>query len=181
MLKPLKMGRTKRSRIRKANDKMRDKNVSACDSIVKLLQWMKESKWTSVCEMQPTEFLPIGLRGLMAKHKIDISDSIVRIPMNLLVTRKAAITFIERSKVFDFDSSFFSHMTTLELLAIFLIINKVPNNDLKCDQFWKPYIDTLPESYEVPYFCNEDEVIKFNINLISLCYFKHKRNFLHFS
>jgi len=137
---------------------MRDKNVSACDSIVKLLQWMKESKWTSVCELQPTEFLPIGLRGLMAKHKIDISDSIVRIPMNLLVTRKAAITFIERSKVFDFDSSFFSHMTTLELLAIFLIINKVPNNDLKCDQFWKPYIDTLPESYDVPYFCNEDEV-----------------------
>merc|ERR550532_903808 len=120
---------------------------------------MKVSQWKAVCEMQPTEFAPLGLRGIMAKHKIDSSDTIVRIPMNLLVTRETAISFLEQSNLFCSSLHIFNQTTTLELLAMFLLINKMSVKlSIKCDQFWKPYIDTLPESYEVPYFCNDDEV-----------------------
>ena len=153
------MGRTKRSRKRTAYDKLRNINVSASDPIVELLRWMKVSQWKAVCEMQATEFAPLGLRGIMAKHKIDSSDTIVRIPMNLLVTRETAISFLEQSNLFCSSLHIFNQTTTLELLAMFLLINKMSVKlSIKCDQFWKPYIDTLPESYEVPYFCNDDEV-----------------------
>lgn len=153
------MGRTKRSRKRTACGKLRDINVSASDPIVELLRWMKLSQWKAVCEMQATEFAPLGLRGLMAKHKIDSSETLVRIPMNLLVTRETAISFIKQSNIFCENMNIFNQTTTLELLAMFLLFNKMSATlSIKCDQFWKPYIDTLPESYEVPYFCNDDEV-----------------------
>ena len=109
--------------------------------------------------MRATEFAPLGLRGLMAKHKIDASDTLVRIPLNLLVTRETAISFIKQSNILCENINILNQTTTLELLAMFLLFNKLSTTlSIKCDQFWKPYIDTLPESYEVPYFCNDDEV-----------------------
>ena len=153
------MGRTRRIRSRIACRDVRDKNVSKNDSIVKLLRWMKLWKWKSVIELQPTEFSPFGLRGLMAKHKIDSSDILVKIPINLLITRTTAINYIEKSKRVDCDSDSFKQITTLEVLAIFLLLNKLQYQaSVQFDRFWIPYIDTLPTSYEVPYFCDDDEV-----------------------
>ena len=153
------MGRTKRNRCRTARHEDRDKNVSNIDSIVELLRWMKKCKWKSVCEMQPTEFAPIGLRGLMAKHKIDSSETLVKIPIKLLVTRKTAIEFIQKSDILDESFCSYDQMTTLEVLAVFLLLNKALNRTSTIfDPFWKPYIHTLPDSYEVPYFCSDDEV-----------------------
>ena len=163
------MGRTKRIRSRIACRDVPDKNVSENDCIIKLLRWMKLWKWKSVSEMQPTEFSPLGLRGLMAKHKIDSSDILVKIPINLLITRSTAIKYIEKSKLVDCDSVSFKQMTTLEVLAIFLLLNKLQYQaSMQFDRFWIPYIDTLPTSYEVPYFCDDDEVRTMLLHVVNI-------------
>ena len=153
------MGRTKRIRKRKAIFKERDKNVSANDPTVELLRWMKASdKWKPTCTLQLTEFAPCGLRGLMAKHDINISEVLVKIPFKHLVTKNVAVSFIEES-ILQNQLVLLKKLTTLEILVIFLLLNKKQDEiNIRGSQFWKPYMDTLPDSYEVPYFCEEGEV-----------------------
>ena len=114
--------------------------------------------WKPTCALQLTEFAPLGLRGLMAKHDVDTSDVLVKIPFKLLVTRETAVSFINNANIFlnRLDTR---NMTTLELLVIFLLLNKnYEKYNVSCSRFWKPYMNTLPNSYEVPYFCKGDEV-----------------------
>jgi hypothetical protein len=153
------MGRTKRIRTRKAIFKERDINVSANDQTVKLLRWMKASdQWKPTCALQLTEFAPCGLRGLMAKHDLNVSEILVKIPFKLLVTKNVAVSFIEES-IFQNQLALLKTLTTLELLVIFLLLNKKQEEtNIPVSQLWKPYLDTLPDSYEVPYFCKDGEV-----------------------
>jgi hypothetical protein len=154
------MGRTKRIRKQKGMFKERDKNVSASDTTVELLRWMKTSElWKPTCTLQLTEFAPFGLRGLMVKHDLDVSEVLVEIPFKLLVTKSVAVSFIKESSLFQNQLELMKNLTTLELLVIFLLLNKKQEEfNIPVSQFWKPYMNTLPHSYEVPYFCNDDEV-----------------------
>ena len=154
------MGRTDRKRRRKVRIKEKDKNVSSSDPIIKLLQWMKTSgQWKQTCQLQLTEFAPVGLRGLMTKHDVDPLDILVRIPFKLLVTKEVAVSFIKNSNCFRNHSDLCKNLTTLELLVIFLLLNKKQEtNNLSSVCYWKPYLYILPNSYEVPYFCTDDEV-----------------------
>jgi len=157
------MGRTNRKRRRKVRIKEKDKNVSSSDPIIKLLQWIKTSgQWKQTCQLQLTEFAPVGLRGLMTKHDVDPLDILVRIPFKLLVTKEVAVSFIKNSNCFRNHSDLCKNLTTLELLVIFLLLNKKQEtNNLSSVCYWKPYLDTLPNSYEVPYFCTDDEIKSF--------------------
>ena len=116
------MGRTKRIRKRKAIFKETDKNVSGNGPTVELLRWMKANdQWRPNCILQLTEFAPSGLRGLMAKQDINISDILVRIPLKLLVTKSVAVSFIEEY-IFQNQLALLKELTTHELLVIFLLI-----------------------------------------------------------
>lgn len=154
------MGRTRRKRKRKVGLKERNYNVSASGSVIELLRWMQTAgHWIPNCALQLTEFVPLGLRGLMAKYHVEPSDLLVRIPFKLLVTREVAVSFIKESNVFQDNTDCSKIMTTLELLAIFLLLNKKADKIKEpSSHFWKPYLDTLPDSYDVPYFCKDDEV-----------------------
>ena len=157
-----KMGRTKRKRKRRTCAESRNKNVSTSDTNIRLLKWMKtHSSWEPTCLLELTEFSPLGLRGLMAKHNININDTIVRIPIELLVTRELASSHISSSKVLKGGLKQFDYLTTLELLVIFLLITKKEaRRNKEFAMFWKPYLDTFPSSYDVPFFCADDEVNK---------------------
>ena len=166
------MGRTKRKRNRRTCAESRNKNVSTSDTNIRLLKWMKtHGAWEPTCLLELTEFSPFGLRGLMAKHNININDTIVRIPIELLVTRELALSHISSFKVLKGGLKQFDYLTTLELLVIFLlIIKKEARRNKKFAMFWKPYLDTFPSSFDVPFFCADDEVkqiITFVLNITS--------------
>ena len=153
------MGRTGRKRKRKVGLKEENVNVSASDPNKELLKWMKTvGDWKPNRSLQLTEFVPLRLRGFMAKCCVEPSDVLIRIPFKLLITRKVAVSFIEESKVIQ-DDVHFPNIMTFELLVIFLLLNKksAKAKNTSC-QFWKPYMNSLPDSYEVPYFCKDGEV-----------------------
>ena len=148
------MGRTRRKR------KKEGKNINVSAHIVRLLRWMKTAgKWNPKCALQLTEFAPSSLRGFMTRQRIESNSLLISIPFNLLITREVAKVFIQESKVFDCFNDCCEILPTHELLVIFLLVNKhLDVNGKSSSQFWKPYLDTLPESYEIPYFCKDDEV-----------------------
>ena len=154
------MGRTKRKRRRRISREEQNKNVSTSDPIIRLQQWMKTSdRYLQSCNLQLTEFFPAGLRGLMARRNVNPLDILVQIPLEYLVTKEVAVSFIKKSNLFEKFHDSCDKLTTLELLVIFLLLNKnLETMNLHSSRYWKPYMDTLPGSYEVPYFCTEDEV-----------------------
>ena len=154
------MGRTKRKRRRRISREEQNKNVSTSDPIIRLQQWMKTSdRYLQSCNLQLTEFFPAGLRGLMARRNVNPLDILVQIPLEYLVTKEVAVSFIKKSNLFEKFHDSCDKLTTLELLVIFLLLNKnLETMNLHSSWYWKPYMDTLPGSYEVPYFCTEDEV-----------------------
>ena len=149
------MGRTQRKRKRRADLQERNHNVSSSTSFIELLKWMKAAEqWIPNKALELAEFAPFGLRGFRATCHIKPSEIIVRIPFKLLITREVAISFIKESNIFR-D---FSKMTTFTLLVIFLLLNKKATHILPSSKFWKPYLDTLPDAYDVPFFCSKIEV-----------------------
>ena len=96
------MGRTKRKRRRRISREEQNKNVSTSDSIIRLLQWMKTSdRCLRSCNLQLTEFCPAGLRGLMARRNVNPLDILVQIPLEYLVTKEVAVSFIKKSNLFE--------------------------------------------------------------------------------
>ena len=148
------MGRTRRKR-------KKGKNINVTAHIVRLLRWMKTvGKWKPRYALQLTEFAASSLRGFMTRQRIESNSLLISIPSNLLITREVAKVFIHESKVFeDCFNDCYEILPTFELLVIFLLVNKqLDLNRKSSSNFWKPYLDTLPKSYEVPYFCKDDEV-----------------------
>ena len=155
------MGRTRRKRKHQGHLKKEGKNINVSAQILQLLRWMKTAgKWRPECALQLTDFVRSSLRGFMTRKHIESNSLLVSIPFNLLITREVVKSFMRESKVFEVcDTERFEILSTHELLVIFLLLNKHLYKIKKSSsQFWKPYLDTMPESYEVPYFCKDDEV-----------------------
>lgn len=158
-----KMGRTQRKRKRKkitnSNWQLNNK-ININNDILELLKWMKKfGKWREESLLQLTEFLPMSLRGFMTKKSIESGSLLVKIPFKLLITRELAESFVKGMDILkNIDSC--RLLTTQELLTMFLIIQKYMKKEIDnpLALFWKPYLDTLPISYDVPYFCKDEEV-----------------------
>ena len=54
----------------------------------------------------------------------------------------------------DAALSYASDIRTHDLLGAFLVRCKIPGEGLDS---YRPYVDSLPESYSVPYYCSEVE------------------------
>ena len=179
------MGSTQRKRKRKK--KLTNSNESSNTigwnvrlHIVNLVQWMMTyGKWQVSCNLQLTKFHPTGLRGFMAKENISSGSILVSIPQNILITRRFAESFVQN--IFH-DNNKYKCLSTQELLVIFLIVVKHFSDEV-CKStalFWKPYLDTLPATYDVPFYCTSNEVIRMigitNNNGIILRWIRAKMN-----
>ena len=157
------MGSTQRKRKRKkklanSNDSNNTIGRSVSFEIISLVQWMiAYGKWQLSCNLQLTQFHPTGLRGFMAKENIDPGSILVSIPQNILIARKFAESFVQN--IFH-DEKKHKGLSTQELLVIFLIFVKHFSNEVgkSTTLFWKPYLDTLPTTYDVPFYCKSKEV-----------------------
>jgi hypothetical protein len=141
------MGRTSRKRWLKKQEIVKTSPISNEDLYKKLKSWMYFNKWKSTCNLIPYVFETTG-RGLMTINKIENNQIILQVPKSLLIT-----TFIVSQSpikiLFSIDKSYSAQC----ILAIFLIYEK----HLGMLSFWKPYLDTFPNSYSNPEFCTKTE------------------------
>jgi hypothetical protein len=142
------MGRRQRVRRRKAL-KTACVNVSGDPDMVQLFRWLSSQAWRPTAPLRLTSF-PHSGRGLMAMSSLQSNSLIVSIPKKLLVTRRRAV---EALNVHDTAAELSTH----DLLAVFLL----KETSLGHTSFWLPYLQTLPTSYSVPYFCTSSEMASF--------------------
>ncbi|KAG8189040.1 hypothetical protein JTE90_025478 [Oedothorax gibbosus] len=83
-------------------------------------------------------------RGLMTKQVIQSGDVILAIPENLLITCKLVL----QSELGNLIKQHCPTATGHEILSLFLMREKAKGKASE----WHPYIQTLPESYNIPAF-----------------------------
>lgn len=88
--------------------------------------------------------------GLKTNVNIDKSSLIISVPRNLMLTYDAA----KKSELKNLivDDMILSKMPNVAL-AVFLLLEKFKENS-----FWKPYIDTLPQTYSTILYFNVDDL-----------------------
>ena len=130
------MGRTQR--IRNLRKRLNG-DLSDQKCYFQLLKWMKDKTngW------QPTDLelqlFDVGLRGLKTTRIIAPLQNLIQVPHQLLVTRNVALGHLQ-----------FGHkLSTHQLLALFLISS--PSE-------WTEYLESLPTTYDVPFFSSELEI-----------------------
>lgn len=139
----LRMGRTKRIRKRKQQEKqIRPIKVDCQQNFVNLCKWMTCEGWHAVSNLCPAVFWNTG-RGLMAMSTIPAQSLLVEIPEKLLVTKKKVLQEIPVLQQFN--------MTTAECLTFFILHSKF--KEIYC-----PFIATLPSNFTVGGLCKSKEV-----------------------
>jgi hypothetical protein len=86
-------------------------------------------------------------RGLMALSPLSPNDILIAIPLRFLVTRAKAEAALSASGAGNPD------LSTHHLISAFLLREL----DRGSGSFWRPYLETLPECYDVPFFCATPE------------------------
>jgi len=143
------MGRTLRKRKRKKS--CVNSNQIQCDNekeVLELLQWLGIKT-----HLQLYNFTETG-RGLRTQKNLMKGEVLISIPMDKMITRKSM------KKTSDYPL----HWSTQLMLSCFLIRESMKkqttcsNTTTKSE--WKIYLETLPQSYDVPYFdCPQDLLI----------------------
>ena len=136
------MGRTQRKRIRKKNicqeekkeENFHDEPATIIDSsIVELLKWLGIKT-----QLQLFHFPQTG-RGLRTHKLIRANDNLISVPLNKMITRAVI------------QHKYPSHWSTQLMLSCFLAQ----------DFHWSVYHETLPKSYDVPFYdCPQDDLIE---------------------
>jgi len=137
------MGRTQRKRIRKKNicqeeekneENFHDEPATIIDSsIVELLKWLGIKT-----QLQLFHFPHTG-RGLRTHKLIRANDNLISVPLNKMITRAVI------------QHKYPSHWSTQLMLSCFLAQ----------DFHWSVYHETLPKSYDVPFYdCPQDDLIE---------------------
>ena len=99
--------------------------------------------------------LPHSGRGFVAASHVPAGSLVVSIPMSLLITRDRAFHQMSVGGVM-LGNSATSDIRTHDLLAAFLVRCKVVPGEEGLD-WYRPYVESLPESYSVPFYCSEAE------------------------
>lgn len=143
------MGRTKRKR------ETKKKTGPACNprivqdkQTIELMRWLSKNGWKRELPLYPTDFPTTG-RGLMTKTAVNKGDTLVRIPVGLLITARTACEshiyqFLDKNVKYD------GH----ELLALYLVWEK----HMSQQSFWFPYINTLPLKLSTPLFWSQEPI-----------------------
>jgi len=135
-----KMGRTKRKRKRKSvPDDSHDDT-----KIIELLQWLGIST-----HLQLHHFKDTG-RGLRTQSRLTQGDLLISIPIHKMITRHSLQQNSNNSIQFDekIPRKYPEHWSTQLMLSCFLMqeLSKKPTSQ------WQIYLETLPRTYDVPYF-----------------------------
>lgn len=140
------MGRvSRRRRSKKKLSSLRSESEDETPS--RLEAWMRSEKWSPTCDLICYDFEDTG-RGLKALEDVKPNELIVKIPKSLLITTSVASHghikhLLVNPQVSDAQS----------VLAAFLIYEL----HLGVESEWKPYLDTIPNSFSNPYFCRNNE------------------------
>ena len=141
------MGRTKRHRQRLSNKK--NVSLDALDDIICLKRWMHARNWKNNTKLILRNFESTG-RGLSSNANINISDRLIEIPFNLMIT----VVTLENCDIFEAVHSSGMKFTSQELLGLFLAIEKHKGKS----STWYPYINSLPDTPPLPWLCTEDQL-----------------------
>jgi len=140
------MGRRGRVRRRRKEKAI---NVSCSPEVISLCQWLSGQGWLPCQPLSPAVFPDTG-RGLQARAHIAPGEVIISVPSSALVT---ATTVRKSSLGKQIEAINCDNLTAQELLSLWLVSEK--NKGTSSSYF--PYLQSLPTSYTVPYFCSPSE------------------------
>ena len=138
------MGRTNRTRSKKRSANSMPLKLGCVPEFIELCQWLKDELWCPVSNLCLATFPETG-RGLMTLTPLKPHDLIVKIPVNLLITRSRVLELLPQLEPLQ--------LTTAELLTLFL---------LQCEEncLNTKYISTLPKEFSVGALCTNEETEK---------------------
>ena len=134
-----KMGRTLRIRKRKCHNSG-ENDLSTDEKLIELLKWMRRNGYEHSPRLKPHSFSETG-RGLMSLSDLKVGSDLIRVPLNLVITR--------RNCRLDHPS-----LSTQEALSLFLIEETRKNEK----SFWSPYLKSLPAEFSTPAYCAQSEI-----------------------
>ena len=140
------MGKTHRNRL-KSN---KSKNFHDHNEIFLLEKFMKRNSEIShddkTPKMRPFIFKETG-RGLQTLRNITENECIIQIPESLLITCKKVL-----KNFYDIIGEFETKLSAISLLSLFILVEKSLGTQSK----WYPYLKTLPTTYSVLSYCDEN-------------------------
>ncbi|XP_060518712.1 SET domain-containing protein 4 [Cylas formicarius] len=159
------MGRTKRKRTRAS--KTQNLSLNSDLSIINLRKWMTKNDWTDPLHLHLRIFPHTG-RGLTAKKSVKRNETLIRIPLDLLVTYET----IEKSSLLDTLEE--NEYTMHELLSLFLAVEKHKGKG----SAYKCYIMSLPDPEPILPWLNPLEKISALPDDLKITAHKLRNNFL---
>lgn len=131
-------------------------------TVVELNKWFrsncKDSPEDTGQSLRLAHFSSTG-RGLMATRPIQPKSTLISIPLRLLITREKADVGLR--DILNIDANLPTH----HLLAVFLMTE----NGKSSASSWEPYLKTIPQSYDVPFFCSNNEMLSLPEKYIHFC------------
>lgn len=146
-----KYARTWRQRRRKKSDKTRALVVDSSSMLVSLSQWLKRKGMRRQLGsiLKAAVFSDTG-RGLMAVRGVRAGEVVVSIPRQALITCEDVMHDDRLGAVIRCSGE---KLKAMEILTLFLVYHK----SLDEASSWRPYLESLPESYTVPLYCSKSE------------------------
>ncbi len=120
---------------------------------VKLLSWLRSRGWVPEKALRLAEFPRTG-RGLMCAEAVAAGDVVASLPLEAMITREKVLESGVASLFRGDCLPRADHLSSQELLSVFLLRERRRGQSSP----WRPYLDTLPETHQVLYFCTPAEV-----------------------
>ncbi|KAL8567678.1 hypothetical protein ACOMHN_008986 [Nucella lapillus] len=135
-------------KIRKIQSGLKPASVNRGQAVPAFMEWLHQNGVdTSAVEIQDFPHYGYGLR---ATKDVKESDLLLKMPRALMLTVDSALKsplgeLIKEDKILQV-------MPNVTLAMHLLAEHKAPSS------FWKPYLDTLPDSYSTPLYFSPDEL-----------------------
>lgn len=125
-----------------------EKTVNVSRTIFELMEWFRTRR---AGLRQPGPSLRLSVfpnigRGLMALSTLKPNDVLISIPLRFMITREKVENSLKSDRT--------NELTTHHLISVFLLREL----DKGSNSFWLPYLKTLPDSFDVPFFCSSTEI-----------------------
>jgi len=142
------MGRTRRHRQRQRH--FRTLNVSQDPVFVQLQTWLSTNKFVNDPFLRAAVFSETG-RGLQTCRNIAPGDLLVTVPLSLVISRSFAKNYFTTTG--QYSSPQILSLSTQALLAFWLL----KESKAGPRSSYYPYLQSLPKSYDNPFFCSPEE------------------------